>query len=151
MGDTEKRLVIFLVLSVAIIYFFTMINQPPPQAPLPETSPSTSESRRSTLADRRTPSGATGSTSFDGLAGEAFEPAQSVTIETPLYRAILSTEGGTLQHWELKRFTETAEGEKPVILYPPLDREPLQPPIALSLPEVPADLVRSVEREHFTV
>ena len=129
MGDTEKRLIIFLILSVAIVFFFTTINPPPVPPPPPPTSPTTVP----------VPPGLgpgepfTPPSSIIPAEQETQRPAQLVTIETPLYRATVTSEGAVLTHWELKHYMETANGSDPVVLYPPVDFEPLQPPLALRL------------------
>ncbi|MEW6325703.1 MAG: membrane protein insertase YidC, partial [Nitrospirota bacterium] len=127
MGDTEKRLVIFLILSVAIVYLFTTFSQPPqrPPAPPPATAPAPSVTAPETT--QPTPELTT-------PAPETPPPAQTITIETPLYRAQLTSAGGVLTRWELKRYTETVNGTDPVVLFPPIDVAPAVMPLSLVVP-----------------
>lgn len=130
MGETEKRLVIFLLLSVAIVYFFTTFSQPvlPPPPATPPPTPSTA------APETAPPVLSTQSDSGPGEMNPPPAPARTITIDTPLYRAQLTTAGGVLTRWELKRYTETVDGADPVVLFPPVDLEAAQAPLSLMLP-----------------
>jgi len=67
-----------------------------------------------------------------------------VTVDTPLYQASLTTAGGVLTRWELKRYTETVNGTDPVVLYPPLDRPPVGAPLALEIPGIDPALLNGL-------
>jgi YidC/Oxa1 family membrane protein insertase len=135
MGDMEKRLVIFLVASVAIVYFFTLFAHTPPPAVAPQqaTAPAV-------IGTEATPSAApsTGPAVTPIPATTSTQPATTVTIDTPLYRATISTKGGVLTRWELKRYTETVKGPDPVVLYPPMGRPPDSAPFSIEIPGVNA-------------
>ena len=142
MGDTEKRLVVFLVLAVAIVYLFTIFGHtptPPPNAPPPHTAPAKEGAAAATgaLSARTGPSEAPGPATTPATS-EAAPPAQAaaVTIDTPLYRATLTTAGGVITNWELKQYTETVNGTDPVVLYPPMGRPSLSAPLAVEIPAV---------------
>ena len=141
MGDMEKRLVIFLVVSVAIVYFFTLFG--PSQIPTPRTTPppGTAVSKEAApaapgAATSPSSSAAAGPSEAAGASTGPTPAAAAVTIDTPLYQASLTTMGGLLTRWELKRYTETVNGTDPVVLYPPLDRPPVGAPLAVDIPGV---------------
>jgi len=144
MGDTEKRLVIFLVLSVAIVSLFTLFGRapsPPAPPPAPRTAP-LKEGASSTSAG---PPSQAGPAVPAGPATAPSQHATTIMIETPLYRATLTTAGGVLTSWELKRYTETVNGSEPVVLYPPLGRPPVSAPLAVEIPAVdPAVLTGTI-------
>lgn len=147
MGDMEKRLVIFLVASVAIVYFFTLFAHTPPPAVAPQqaTAPAVIGTEASTPpaspptrpADTSGPATAPATSEAAPLA----QAASTVTIDTPLYRATITTEGGVLTRWELKRYTETVKGPDPVVLYPPLGRPPISAPFSIEIPGVNASVL----------
>ncbi len=131
MGEMEKRLVIFLVLSVAIVSLFTFFGPVP--APPPST-PAHSNSSAPT-APGSSPSSSANAPAAPETAA-APQPAATVTIDTPLYRAGLTAAGGVFTRWELKQYTETVKGSDLVVLYPPLDRPPVNAPLSIEIPGV---------------
>jgi len=132
----EKRLVIFLVVSVAIVYFFSFFSHTPPIiAPQQATAPTTSGTGAAPPAGPAETAGATTAPATSEAAPPA-RAAATVTIDTPLYRATLTTAGGVLTRWELKQYTETVNGADPVVLYPPMGRPPVSAPLAVEIPAV---------------
>jgi YidC/Oxa1 family membrane protein insertase len=152
MGETEKRLVLFLVLSVAIVYLFTVFGPSPPPKTPPAAPPATTASQNTAAPSTATSPAteATTASATDAAAPQSAHaptPPQVITIDTPLYRAEVATTGGVLRRWELKRYTETAGGNDPVVLYPPVDLEPARAPLALVIQGIdPALLDRAVYR-----
>jgi YidC/Oxa1 family membrane protein insertase len=139
MGDMEKRLVIFLVASVAIVYLFTLFGHPPPLptvVPQQATAPAVPGSAPTPAAP---PPVGPGEAPAQATAPP--QPASTVTIDTPLYRATISTAGGGLTDWELKRYTETINGSDPVVLYPPEGRPPVSAPLSVEIPGIDATLL----------
>ena len=129
----EKRVVIFLVLSLAIILGYDLLLKQ--MGWLPEPPPiqdsATRGSSSSTEADP-IPTSATekDSTSIgmnvppqsgqkpDTLSSDTSlsTSEQTVTVETDLVRVGLSNRGGVIRSWELKRYHTAAPEEKPVQL-----------------------------------
>lgn len=135
MGDMEKRLVIFLVLSVAIVSLFTWFSPAPAPKPPAPVSPTTA----APPAAGASPSSSTAAPASSGSAATdapLAQAAKTVTIDTPLYRATLTTAGGVLTRWELKQYTETVKNADPVVLYPPLDHPSVSAPLSLEIPGV---------------
>jgi YidC/Oxa1 family membrane protein insertase len=138
MGDMEKRLVIFLVASVAIVYLFTLFGHPPP---LPTVAPqqATAPAVPPPAVPGEAPAQATAPATSE--AAPLAQAASTVTIDTPLYRATITTEGGGLTDWELKQYTETVNGADPVVLYPPQGRPPVSAPLSVEIPGIDTTLL----------
>ena len=129
----EKRVIVFLVLSLAIIfgYDYTLkemgwLPQPMPtqeasvsseagqMSPPTETTPISASSVPSTA---QTPGQSQiSSPGLEGLASPLTPTEELVSIETDLYRAKVSTRGAVLTSWELKRYQQTATDSAPVQL-----------------------------------
>jgi YidC/Oxa1 family membrane protein insertase len=124
MGETEKRLIIFIILSMAILFMFMQFSAPPPSQP-PQTATSPVAGPAADTAP--TPAQPAAPATPPSTA------ARTITIDTPLYRAHLTTAGGVLTRWELKGYTETVNGTDPVILFPPVDLPLARAPLSLAI------------------
>ena len=128
----DKRVVIFLVLSLAIILGFDFLlkqmgwlPEPPPAQDAAVQAPSSAERKPSPAPVTDKDSGST-SLSVPAKSGQKSgapssdisPPAseQTVTIETDLVRVGLSNRGGVIQSWELKRYHTAPPEKKPVQL-----------------------------------
>ena len=128
----DKRVVIFLVLSLAIILGFDFLlkqmgwlPEPPPAQDAAVPAPSSAE-RKPTPAPVTDKDSGSPSLSVPAKSGQRFgapssdisPPAseQTVTIETDLVRVGLSNRGGVIQSWELKRYHTSPPEKKPVQL-----------------------------------
>lgn len=129
----EKRVIVFLVLSLAIIFGYDYALKE--MGWLPQPLP-TQEVPVSPEAGQMLPSADTPLISIPSAPGTAQAPGQSqlsspgpegsasplipteelLTIETDLYRAKVSTRGAVLTSWELKRYQHTATDSAPVQL-----------------------------------
>ncbi|HWF59830.1 MAG TPA: membrane protein insertase YidC [Nitrospira sp.] len=128
----EKRVIVFLVLSLAIIFGYEyllkelgLLPQPTVSEPAdPPTNDATSPS--STSPEVPTPSApATKETTMpkpSGGVGRDQEPRREpsamevVEVETGLYRAKFTTSGAALISWELKRYQNSSDGKSAVQL-----------------------------------
>jgi len=153
----EKRLVLFVVISVAIIFsypfFITWVSGPIPETTsetLPENSIQTSGdagSDRAGVHDVGASRGNTESTGINQEVGTAEEPEDpglpveatplevEKVIESDLYRVTLSSSGGVIKQWELKKYTEKkeeSEVEEAIELVP---EEMLHFPLTMISPE----------------
>jgi len=120
----EKRVVIFLVLSLGIIFAYDYILKQmgiTPFAPTPvleqEKSQSTSsgESFASTSSSSSKTEGGGGNSS-ESVEADTRATADEVTIDTPLFRAGISGKGGVFTFWELKKYLTQTEDPQPVEL-----------------------------------
>ena len=128
----DKRVVIFLVLSLAIILGFDFLlkqmgwlPEPPPAQDAAVPAPSSAERKPTPAPVTEKDSGSTSlnvpakSSQKSGAPSSEISPPaseQTVTIETDLVRVGLSNRGGVIQSWELKRYHTAPPEKKPVQL-----------------------------------
>ena len=128
----DKRIVIFLVLSLAVILGFDFLlkqmgwlPEPPPAQDGAVSSPSSAEQKPTPAPVIGKDSGSTGvsvpiqSGHKSNVPSSDIPPAtseQTVTVETDLVRVGLSNRGGVIRSWELKRYHTAPPGKKPVQL-----------------------------------
>ncbi|MGH7148177.1 MAG: membrane protein insertase YidC [Nitrospiraceae bacterium] len=128
----DKRVVIFLVLSLAIILGFDLLlkqmgwlPEPPPAQDSAVPDPSSAERKPTPAPETGQNSSPTGLTvpTQSGQKSKAplsdISPAtseQTVTVETDLVRVGLSNRGGVIRSWELKRYHTAPPEKKPVQL-----------------------------------
>ena len=128
----DKRVIVFLVLSLTIILGFDLflrqmgwLPEPPPaQDGSVPASPSSEREPTSTLQPGKDSSSTVlnvpnqSSTKSSGPTPGISPPAseQTVTVETGLARVELSNRGGVIRRWELKRYHTDPPEEKPVQL-----------------------------------
>ncbi len=103
----EKRVLIAVVLSIAVMYAYSYLV---PQPPKPVSGQQAAQSQPATAAPAPVGAQKEQSAPLPQLvpAGAATQAAQDVTVETDLYRAVFSTKGGALKRLVLKRYKETA-------------------------------------------
>src|SRR5713101_3774814 len=116
----EKRIILFLVLSMAIIvlYPYLMEKMGIAKRPVPATSAPAAKKK-------------------DAETAPAGEREQEMTVETDLVRVVLSNRGGVIKQWELKRFLNTdPKNPKPIQLVPTGDKGvALIPPLTVEVPD----------------
>ena len=127
----DKRVIVFLLISVAVIVGYDYLLKelgllPPPSeqqaGPAPgtekkdPTAPSTESAPLVAKEPRSQASKPVGSERGPGSVQPATDE-QTMEIETNLYRARLSNRGGVIKSWELKRYTVGGqEADQPVQL-----------------------------------
>jgi YidC/Oxa1 family membrane protein insertase len=111
----ERNAVLFLVLSIVIIIVYSMIVPPAPTPPKPSATPSSAPAV-ATAPPTQSAGGATIEPSPPPLAPG---PERVVTVETDLYRATLSTQGGVITSWQLKQYTNGPQKRTPIDLFVP--------------------------------
>lgn len=123
MEQMDKRSIIGftligIIITAWIVYTSTNTRpiEPPPQKPAAEVPASTTKPNAATGVTERT-SNKLGTT-YSKFTGK---PEQFITIETDLYRAKISTKGGTIAWWELKKYNSWYG--KPAQLITPHSRE----------------------------
>jgi YidC/Oxa1 family membrane protein insertase len=127
----EKRVFLAVALSVAVLFGFNFLFQPPkrPAATQP-TAPSQAESSQAAAAAPiEAPSAATAPPApasvqdAQSLVGESAE--REIVVENEAVRATFSTRGAVITSWRLKRYAENGE---------PLDLVPHNVPAGLARP-----------------
>jgi YidC/Oxa1 family membrane protein insertase len=131
----ETRVIVFLLLSLAIIFGYDYVLKQLgwlPQAPVTEEAPvppagsSTSVSAPaqeqpglSMAAHEPGPIQPHGATKEAAFREPVARSAESIEVETDLYRAKWTTRGAVLTSWELKRYRRSTDDESPVQLVRP--------------------------------
>ena len=107
----EKRVVIAVLLSIAVLYGYQMLMPSPPPKKVEEVRPGTQQA----AAPQAT---AAPATTVEPLqARPVLAPARDIAVETDLYRAVFSSRGGSLKSFILKKYRETeGPGGKQVTL-----------------------------------
>ncbi len=126
----EKRIILFLVLSMAVIVLYPYLlekmgvaKRPVPVAPAPAAKKKDAETATpalppptQTVTAAPPPVKAGATLPAAALAGER---EQEVTVETDLVKVVLSNRGGVIKRWELKRYLNTDPRQpKPIQLVP---------------------------------
>jgi len=128
----EKRVIVFLVLSLAIIFGYDYALKEmgwlpqPTSASEPSGSSETAQGAASNEAApisiapnpimAQTADQSQASSHLEGQPSQLAATEEIVSIETDLYRAKISTRGAVLTSWELKRYQQTATDSAPVQL-----------------------------------
>ena len=128
----DKRVVVFLILSLGIILGFDVFlkqmgwfPEPPPAEDSTVTSPSSSEQKLAPAHVEGQNSSPPGVTTPTQSGQKSYAPSsapapsimeQTVTVETDLVRIGLSNRGGVIQSLELKRYHTSPPDVKPVQL-----------------------------------
>ena len=128
----EKRVIVFLVLSLGIIFGYEYLIKELGLLPEPtiseEAEPSTSEtSSPSSIGPASPTPGAPATTNIAPQKSSAGEvrpqdprreasAPEFIVVETELYRATFTTRGAALTSWELKRYRSSSDGKSLVQL-----------------------------------
>jgi YidC/Oxa1 family membrane protein insertase len=147
----EKRVVIFLVLSLAVILGYDLLLKQLGLLPAPSetvqdlplettTTPSGGSDSPSPSAGDRTASSANAETSPRHPSSEQAQVTeQTVVIETDVIRVGLQARGGVISSWELKHHHTAAPEQKPVQLVH--QGAKFKEPLSLSAADTTADKI----------
>jgi YidC/Oxa1 family membrane protein insertase len=138
----EKRLIVAMLLSFAVIYAYSLFF--PAQKPVPPASDAVVAAAGQVAPPQTSqPPAAVPVATVSG--------SRDVVVESDLYRAVFSTQGGTLRQLVLKNYREsTAADAKPVTL---VDATVAEAPLQTSVPAQYDDrqLVYGVDRDRVTI
>jgi YidC/Oxa1 family membrane protein insertase len=122
----EKRVIIFLILSLAILVGYEYLLRqmglapPPPQEAEQQTVAEAPRKQDTTGGPAKIPlqpAGAPAATSARSKESPAAVVEETTEVVTPLYRAAISNRGGVITNWELVKYRLTTEpGSPPVQL-----------------------------------
>ncbi len=111
----EKRMILAIVLSVAVLigyqYFFSpppkVPTTPPPQGQAKEGGVENQAKTGATVAGTAgTGAGIPGTAPAGALSPKVLAPARRIVVETPLYTATIATDGGGVASFFLKKYTD---------------------------------------------
>lgn len=103
----NKRVIMAVVLSLIVLVGWQYLFPPKPQAPNPD-APAQQQAAA-------TPEPAAPAPKAETLSAFAPTPGKKVTVETPLYKAVLNASGGVLEQFSLKRYRQTIEPGSPLV------------------------------------
>jgi len=133
----EKRALIAVVLSIAVIYFFQAYLTPPqrpqqPQTPTEQLDMYSAEETSDSVEEDTGVFGGTDSAHSASVARGEETAGKDVTVETDLYTAVMTTHGGLLKSFVLKKYLDKlGENGQPVEMVTGAARTEL--PLALTL------------------
>ncbi|MFZ1747250.1 MAG: membrane protein insertase YidC [Nitrospirales bacterium] len=122
----EKRVVLFLILSLGIIFGYDLLLKELGYSPF-STSPIIDQELTTSLPKKGADAETTPSSSLSeppsiSSSIPSVEPLlteEVVVVETPLFRAGISGQGGVITSWELKKYLTQTEENVPVqLVYP---------------------------------
>lgn len=161
----EKRVIIFLVLSLAIIFGYDFIlkelgwlPQPLPDQEVskqePVSHPGPAQTQTTQTGNDVNTSGAevarqSGETKTSPSTSDLAPPSgeQTVTVDTDLFRAELTNRGGVLKSWELKRYRTAAPEQKPVQLV--YSGGKFRGPLSIAVPDI--DVEKALREGLYTI
>jgi YidC/Oxa1 family membrane protein insertase len=119
----QMRLLLALVLSFLVFMlwnFFFGHESPPQQKSAPQLRQEAQKEEKSEpLVPAAPPSSVTMSSLESTAAPKSERPARQITVETPLYRAVLSEKGAGINSFRLNNYRATAEADSPLMnLFP---------------------------------
>ncbi len=134
----DKRTIIFLVLSVGVLIaypsFLRMMGLDLPTAPPPAMEQVADSTDTQAPDTPRAPAPPPAPAVAQAPAAEKSAaavpvmdiPAQDIVVETDLYRAVFSTQGGVITSWLLKTYLED-DKESPIHLFDPPEKDARYP------------------------
>ncbi len=108
----NKRVILAVALSFAVLLGWQMLFPPQPQQPAPASQEQTAQ--QSQAADSNV-AGPVSNQLPDPVSTSAIVSAKGskLTVETPLYSAVINSQGGLLENFKLKKFKATIEADSP--------------------------------------
>ena len=147
----EKRMILAIALSLAVLIGYQYFTSPPPPPPGVTAGKDNAAAVPATPAKEgaapAAPPAAVSGTG--GLAAKTVAAARTITVKTPLYSASLATEGGAISSFLLNEYKDTPGGKPldivggkkalPLSLYLDEDRPPLPSPLVFAS-DAPAEI-----------
>ncbi|MYL81829.1 membrane protein insertase YidC [Desulfovibrio aerotolerans] len=103
----NKRVILAVALSLAVLVGWNFLFPPEKQAPKTETAVQQSASPSA--------SSATAAPKAESLSAFAPTPGKKITVDTPLYTAVLNATGGVLEQFSLKNYHQTIAPNAPLV------------------------------------
>ncbi|HEY5973630.1 MAG TPA: membrane protein insertase YidC [Geobacteraceae bacterium] len=112
----EKRVLIAILLSIAVLYGYSYLVPQPPRQPA-TASPQSTQQGEAPATSSSPMTQAVMPASQPTTVGTMTQTARDVTVDTDLYQAIFSSQGGALKKLVLKKYTDVAGPKgKPIAL-----------------------------------
>ncbi len=114
MDSMNKRILIAILLSVAVLVAYPFIV-PAPKTPKNDlTTSKGSDQPAEDRADKPL-----SMAEVMPVTTEVSKEERTVTIDTDLYKAIFTNKGGVIKHWELKKYWMDVTRQKSIVLFDP--------------------------------
>ena len=126
----EKNMILAIALSMAVLVGYSFLFPPAqPVKPAPAAKGQAAPSAPGVGAPAATPATASAQTPFAAaVAPVGLVPEKEIKVETDLYSAVVSTKGGVIKSWKLKKYSDAegmplelvmpGSGVKPLLLVP---------------------------------
>lgn len=116
----NRRVILAVSLSIGVLLVWNWLFPPTQQVVVPQQ---TAQTRQAQEPARQSASGQHQVVSSEAGESAPVSPAvtftptkgRSVVVDTPLYKAVFNTDGGILEHFVLKKYTETIAKDSPHI------------------------------------
>src|SRR5690242_4933432 len=102
----ERRVLLAVVLSMAVLYAYQAFLAPPPPDPktAPQQQSATAQQPESSASPAVPANGVAAAPAPQALVGDTAE--RDIVIETADVEAVISNRGGRIVHWRLKRYLD---------------------------------------------
>ncbi|MBI5695121.1 MAG: membrane protein insertase YidC [Nitrospirae bacterium] len=102
----EKRMLIAVGLSIAVLALFSLLFPSRPVAPVPVKAAKTADAPAGQVTEPAALPAAAPAAPVTAPAAIPDVPERLITIETDLYTAVISTRGGVIKSWKLKAYKD---------------------------------------------
>ncbi|MGH9400913.1 MAG: membrane protein insertase YidC [Terriglobia bacterium] len=102
----EKRMLIAIVLTLGLLMVWRAFFTPPPPPPTPASKTSSSLASKNAAPSRSASTAAAAPKPRVSLAVEQGTQAQDIVVESNFYRVTLSTQGGVIKSWVLRKYED---------------------------------------------
>jgi YidC/Oxa1 family membrane protein insertase len=103
----EKRMILAIVLSVAVLLVYQYVIAPPPKGPVaPQGTGREAARDNAARADAQPESAASAPSVSGGLVPKASNPTRQIAVSTSLYTATISTAGGGIPSFRLNEYKD---------------------------------------------
>ncbi|MGD0276996.1 MAG: membrane protein insertase YidC, partial [Syntrophales bacterium] len=152
----DKKTILAIMLSMVVIFIYNLYFVPkhiPKKAMAPSQNEAIIAEKKSPPEPARTGNPAITSAPVPAplkIQGETMAARQDIRIETPLYIAVFTPQGGTLKSFRLKQYKQSIKKDAPVIEMVHVE-EGMPSPLTVTFPEssfdIPGDLVFDVNQK----
>jgi YidC/Oxa1 family membrane protein insertase len=106
----ERRVLLTVLLSFAVLYGWQALFPPPPEAPKKPAAEASSPQPAATAAPAPQPSTPPATAAAGSLAESAAPQAagRDITVDTPGVHAVFTSRGGAIKSWHLKQYTDAS-------------------------------------------
>ncbi|VAV82356.1 Inner membrane protein translocase and chaperone YidC, long form [hydrothermal vent metagenome] len=153
----DKRTIILLVLTIVILFGYPYIMKflfPPTPEEIARQAEKQAKVEAESDAEKN---GVTKSAVMKKYSTTMVKPSEKeefITVETPLYRAVISSWGGGVKSWELKKYHKTRDPKSPLInITPVLHEEDTKRPLIsrLEMDGAPSIIPFTVSKKAITI